>query len=71
MGVSLCRLLESNIHGARAVFSMYACHVSHQVLLALVGVFGLVVTRDCTGCLAGPPLCSVVITGLLGAGSAL
>ena len=34
------------------------------------GVIGIVITRTCTGCWTGPPLCSVVVTALLWAGSA-
>ena len=70
----LCSLCESNIFGAKAVFGMDACHVFPQGVLALLpligGVIGVVVTRACTGCWAGPPLCSVVVTALSGAGSA-
>ena len=53
-GVSLCSLCESNIFGARAVFSMDACHVFLQCVLAIFplvgGVIFVVVTRACTGC---------------------
>ena len=72
MGASLCGLHESNVFGARA-FSMGACHVFPQVVLAVIpliqGVIGGVVTRACTGCWAGPPLCSVVVKALSGTGS--
>ena len=33
------------------------------------GVIGIVVSRACAGCEAGPPLCSVAINELLEAGS--
>ena len=53
---------------------MDTCHTFPQVVLVFVpligGVFGVVVTRACTGCWVGPPFCSVVVTALLGAGSA-
>ena len=54
VGVSLCSLHESNSFGARAVFSMDACHIFPQCVLAVIpligGVIGLVVTRAFTGC---------------------
>ena len=54
VGMSLCSLNESNIFGAKAVFSMDDCHVFPQCVLALIpligGVIGVVVTRACTGC---------------------
>ena len=66
---SLCRLCESNIFGMRAVFGMDACHIFPQSTLAIVsliaGMFGVVMTKAYTGCWAGPPLCSVVVTALL------
>ena len=72
MGVTRYRLCESNIFGVRAVFGTDVCHIFPQGVLAVVpligGVFGVVVTRACTGCWVGPPLCSVVVTAMLGAG---
>ena len=41
-----------------------------SLLFNLLEEFEYVVTRACTRCRAGPPLCSVVVTALLGAGSA-
>ena len=60
VGESLCRLCESIIFGARAVFGMDACHNFPQSVLAIIaltgGVFGFVVIRACTGSWVGPPL---------------
>lgn len=54
---------------------MDSCHVFPWCVLAIVplmgAVTGVVVTRAYTKCPAGPPLPSVVVTVLLGAGSAL
>ena len=73
VGESLCSLHESSIFGARAVFGLDACYIFPQGVLAIIpligGVIGVVVTRACTGCWVGPPLCSVVVTALSGAGS--
>ena len=48
-------------------------HVFPQGVLVIIpligGEIGVVVTRASTGCWAGPSLCSVVVTALLGAGS--
>ena len=58
---------------ARTTFSMDASHLSPLCLLAVIpligDVTGVVLTRPCPGYLAGPPLCSVVVTALSGAGS--
>ena len=65
VGASLCGL----IFLVRGLFSMDACHVFLQCVLDVIGgVIGVVVTRAFTGCSAGPPLCSVVVTVLFGAG---
>ena len=72
VGASLCSLCESNIFGARAIFSMDSCLVFPQCVLAIIPLIGnviVVVTRACTGCLVWPPLCSVVVTALFDAGS--
>lgn len=54
MAVSLSRLHESNIFGARAAFSMDACQVFPWYVLAVIaltsGVTGVVLVRVCTGC---------------------
>ena len=54
MGASLCSLCESNIFGARAVFSIDAYHVFSSVCAARYpsegGVTGAMMTRACTGC---------------------
>ena len=51
MAVSLSRLHESNIFGARAAFSMDARHIFPQCVLAVIPLIGSVaVTRACTGC---------------------
>lgn len=52
---------------------MDASHLSPLCLLAVIPVIGdvtgVVLTRPCTGYLAGAPLGSVVVTALSGAGS--
>ena len=54
VGAPLCSLHELNIFGARAVFSMDACHIFPHCVLADIpligGVISIVVTRACTGC---------------------
>ena len=54
-GASLCRLCESNIFGARAIFGMDASLVFLQGVLAVVpligGVFDVVVFNACSGML--------------------
>ena len=74
VGVSLCNLHESYIFGVKTVSSMDAFHIFPQCVLSVVsfigGLIGIVVTTACPGCWVGPPLCSVVVTALLGAGSA-
>ena len=54
MGMSLCRVCESNIFGARAGFCMDASHDFPQSVLAVIpligSVIGVVVSRACTGC---------------------
>ena len=54
MAVSLSSLHESNIFGARAVFSMDACQIFPRYVLAVIpltgGVIGGVLIRVCTGC---------------------
>lgn len=63
----------SNIFGARALFSMDASCIFPQSVMAITpwigGVIGIVLSRACAGCEAGPPLCSVAINDLLEAGS--
>ena len=58
--LSLCSLHGFSIFGARAVFSMDACCLFPQYMLAIIpligGVTGVVVTTACTGYRAGPPL---------------
>ena len=60
-------------HG-RDGFDVDTSHVFPQGVLAIVllmgSVFGVGETRAYTGCWVGQPLCSVVFTALLGAGSA-
>lgn len=62
------------IFGVRAVFGMGACYVFPQGVLAVVllmgSTFGVGETRAYTGCWVEQPLCSVVVTALMGAGSA-
>ena len=52
---------------------MDVCHLFPQCLLAIIpllgGVTEAVAIRVTTGCCAVPPLCSVVVTVLSGAGS--
>ena len=70
VGASVCSLPESNTFGVRAVFSRDAGHVFSQCVLAIVPLMGAVTgveTRAYTKC----PAPSVVVTVLLGAGSAL
>ena len=43
--------------------------VSTRSVLAPDGSVADVVTTACPGCWAGPPLCFVLVTALLGAGS--
>ena len=75
MRVSLCSLCEPDTFVIRAVFSMVVCHIFPQcvlVIIPMMGVpIGVVVTKDCSGGWVGPPLCSVVVTALSGAGLAL
>lgn len=65
IGASLYSLHESNIFGTRAVFGVDAYHTFPYGVLGLVplvgDVFGVVVSRACVGCWAGPCLCSVVV----------
>lgn len=61
VGVSLCRLRESDIFGARAVFVMDACHLFSQSVLAISPLIGDVTCVVVTG----PPLCSTAVTALL------
>lgn len=73
MGMSLCRLCVSNIFGGRAGFGMdqmdlYSGYASGY--LPSGNVVGIVVSRACTGCEAGLPLGSLVVTTLARAGSA-
>ena len=74
VGVFLSSLCESNIFGVRAVVGMDACNVFSQGVLTIIplirSLISVVVTRACTGYCAGPPLCSMVVTALSGAGSA-
>lgn len=62
------------IFGVRAVFGVGACYVFPQGVLAIVllmgSMFGVGETRAYTGCWVEQPLCSVVVTALMGAGSA-
>ena len=59
---------------ARAGFGMGTSQNFPQDVLAIIpligGDVGVTVSRACAGCEAGPPLCSVVVTALSGAGSA-
>ena len=72
--VTLRRLCESNIFGVRAVLDVGACYVFPRGVLAIVllmgSMFGVGETTAYTGCWVGQPLCSVVVTALLGVGSA-
>lgn len=72
MGEFLCKLCDSNIFGAWAASRVDACHTFPQSVLAIipliVGVIGTVVTRACTGCWVGFPLCFVATVALSGAG---
>lgn len=51
---SLCSLHECDVFGARADFSVHACHVLLQCVLFIIpvigGVTGAVGTRACIGC---------------------
>ena len=55
VGMSLCSLHVNSLifFGVKAVFSMDACHVFPQCILAVIpligGVTDVVVTRACTG----------------------
>lgn len=53
MAVLLSSLHESNIFGARAVFSMDACQIFPRYVLAVIpltgGVIGGMLIRVCTG----------------------
>lgn len=68
----MCRLCESSIFGAWAVSGVDAWHTFRQSVLAIIpllgGVIGMVVTRACTGCWVGFPLCFVATLALSGAG---
>ena len=70
----LCRLYESNIFGARAVLGMDASHIFPQSVLVVIPLIWIchwcVVTRACTGCWAGPLLCSMAVIALSEAQSA-
>ena len=70
--MTLCKLCESNIFGVRAVFGVGACYVLPQGVLAIVLLMGSVFgeTRATLDVGGGQPLCSVLVTALLGAGSA-
>lgn len=63
LGVTLCRLYESSIFGARAVFGLLCLSsgCTGPCLLDIGGVFDIVLTGACTGCWAGPPLFSVIV----------
>ena len=73
MGSSLCSLCGFNSFGKRGVFSMDVCHLFPQCLLTIIPLLGgvtvAVAIRVITGCCTVPPLCSVVVTVLSGAGS--
>ena len=70
---SLCSLCGFNSFGKRKVFSMDVCHLFPQCLLAIIpllgGVTDVVVIRVIARSCAVPPLCSVVVTVLSGAGA--
>ena len=74
VGGYLGRLRVSDIFGVRAVFGADASHVFPQSVLAVIPLIGyvvdIVVSRGCTGCEVGIPLCSMVVTTMSGAGSA-
>ena len=69
VGVSLCKLCEYGIFGVTAVFGLDASHIFSQSVLVSIpligGVIGVVVTRACTRCWVGLPLCSVAVIALL------
>ena len=71
--VTLRRLCESNIFGVRAVLDVGACYVFPRGVLAIVLLMGSMCgvgeTRAYAGYWVGQPLCSVVVTALLGVGS--
>lgn len=54
LAISLSRLHESNIFGARTVFSTDACQIFCWYVLAVIaltsGVTGVVLVRVCAGC---------------------
>lgn len=67
----LCSPCESNIFGARAIFTMDAYHIFSQCMLTIIPLIEdmivVVVTRDSTGYWEGAPLCSVTVTAPSGA----
>lgn len=69
-GVPLCRLCVPSISGVRADFGIDTSHAFPRGMLAditLTGhVVGVVVSRGCTGCCVGPPLCSMAVVTLTG-----
>ena len=69
---SLYSLHGFNMFGVRIIFSMEACCLFSQCMLAIIPLIGdlssLMVTRPCSGYCEGP-LHSVVVTTLSGAWS--
>ena len=66
VAASLCSLVESINFGVN--FFMDACHIFLSVLAITPSIRDVtgVVSRACTGYLAGSPLCSTAVTALLG-----
>lgn len=73
MGASLYRFLVPSSFGWRARFDVDTSHVFPRGLLTAItlerGGVGAGGAGTGAGCEAGPPLCSMAITALLGAGS--
>ena len=66
----MCTQCVPSVSGLRADFGMDTSHAFPQGMLAdiiLTGqVVGVVVSRGCTGCCVGPPLCSTAVVALTG-----
>ena len=61
-----------SVFGARAGFAIDTSHTFPQGVLAIIpligAVIGVVMSRACSGCWVGLPLCSVAIPALSGVG---
>ena len=71
---SLYSLHGFNMFGVRIIFSMDACCLFSQCMLAIIpligGVSAVLVIRTCSGYCAGPLLCFMVFSALFDVGSA-